>query len=61
MKNFVAASPASAIRPVAPCRTYDFGFGDATNGFGPAVRNGRIFEKTKRTGIFFRKHNIVKH
>jgi hypothetical protein len=61
MKNYVNAAPACAAKAVAPSQTYDFGFGDVTHGYGPGVRNGRIFVKTKRKSIFFNKHNIVKH
>lgn len=52
--------PAAALRCVAPRSTYDFGFGDPTNGFGLAIRNGRLVEKTNRKAIFYKKHNIVK-
>jgi hypothetical protein len=59
VKNFVT-TPANAMKSVAPRRTYDFGHGDNTRGFGLEVRNGRMIEKFSRAGIFFKKHNIVK-
>ncbi len=48
------------MKSVAPRRTYDFGYGDNTHGFGLEIRNGRMVEKTVRKVIFFKKHNIVK-
>ena len=59
VKNFVT-TPANAMKSVAPRRTYDFGYGDNTHGFGLEIRNGRMVEKTVRKVIFFKKHNIVK-
>ena len=59
VKNFVT-TPANAMKSVAPRRTYDFGYGDNTHGYGLEIRNGRMIEKTVRKVIFFKKHNIVK-
>lgn len=60
MKAILNNAPATAIKSVAPNRTYDFGFGNAAYGYGLNVRNGRLIEKTQRKAIFFKKHNIVK-
>ncbi len=52
---------ATSVKSVAPNQTYDYGIHDECRGYGFAMSNGRLIEKTKRKMIFFKKHNIVKH
>ena len=52
--------PAYLLKAVSKHHTYDFGYGDASNGYGYEISNGRIREKYQRRNIFFNKHNIVR-
>lgn len=50
--RFLAQEPFHAV-PAS--KTYDFGFGDDSCGYAACVRNGIVFEKTKRRQFFQRK------
>lgn len=56
-----AATPAAlAAKQGRREGTYDFGFGDETHGFGPAVSNGRIIESSRRRRIYRDRIRFIK-
>jgi hypothetical protein len=57
--NFEAV-PALATRMVAPRDTYSYGARDRFRGWSLAIRDGKLFEKTKRRINFFESKKIVK-
>ncbi len=52
--------PAFGWKDVASRKTFDFGFKNECQGWGIEVRQGRLFEKTKRRINFFESKKIVK-
>lgn len=40
--------------------TYDFGFGDESHGFGPAISNGRVIDSRRRRRIYHDRIRFIK-
>ena len=47
-------------KAVPPAKTFDFGFKDRVQSMGMNISCGRLIERTRRTKIFYRLHNIDK-
>ncbi len=54
------AVPALAAKMVAPRDTYSYGARDEFRGWSLAIRDGKLFEKTRRRINFFDSKKIVK-
>jgi len=47
-------------RAVSPAKTFDFGFKARMQSMSMDISCGRLVERTRRSKIFFRLHNIDK-
>jgi hypothetical protein len=59
-KMILITAPALATRMVAPRDTYNYGARDEFRGWSLAIRDGKLFEKTRRRINFFDSKKIVK-
>jgi len=56
-----AGAPSALAAKQGRCEgTFDFGFGDETDGFGPAVSNGRVIDSSRRRRIYRDRMRFIK-